>query len=80
MPLFVLHHRHEADECPAVYAAWKGYDSPLRRMPALASCRHGGHSIWWNVEASDERSALELLPLYVSERSAAFAVSEVEIP
>jgi hypothetical protein len=80
VPLYVLHHHHEAEDCPAAYAAWKGFDSPLRRGVALASCRHGGHSIWWNVEASDDRRALELLPPYVAARSKAFAVSNVDIP
>ena len=80
MPLFRLHHRHEADECPAVYAAWKGFESPLRREAALASCREGGHAIWWDVEAADGRRALELLPPYVARRTTAVAVSEVAIP
>jgi hypothetical protein len=80
MPLFRLHHRHEADECAAIYAAWKGFDSPLRRNVTLASCREGGHAIWWDVEASDSRRALELLPPYVASRTHAFGVSEVEIP
>jgi hypothetical protein len=78
--LFRLHHRHEADECPAVYAAWKGFDSPLRQSAALATCRNGGHAIWWDVEAPDDRRALELLPPYVAARTTALAVSEVLIP
>jgi len=80
MPLFRLHHRHEADECPAMYAAWKGFDSPLRRRVTLASCREGGHAIWWDVEAPDVDSALDLLPPYVAGRTSAVAVSQVEIP
>ena len=67
-------------ECAAVYAAWKGFASPLRRTATLASCREGGHAIWWDVEASDSRRALELLPAYVASRTHVFAVSEVEIP
>ncbi len=80
MPLFRLHHRHEADECSAAYAAWKGYESPLRRGVALATCREGGHAIWWDVEAPDGRRALELLPPYLAARTTVVSVSEVPIP
>jgi hypothetical protein len=80
VPLFRLHHRHDADECPAAYAAWKGFDSPLRWSAALASCREGDHAIWWDVEAADARRALELLPPYVAARTTALPVSKVEIP
>jgi hypothetical protein len=80
VPLFRLHHRHDADECSAAYAAWRGYDSPLRRTRVLSSCRQGGHAIWWDVEAPDGASALELLPPYVAGRTTALAVSEVQIP
>jgi hypothetical protein len=80
MPLFRLHHRHEADECAAIYAAWKGFASPLRSSVAVASCRQGGHEIWWDVEAPDSHQALGLLPPYVASRTRAFGVSEVEIP
>ena len=47
---------------------------------ALASCRSGGHSIWWTVEATSEENALALLPFYVAERTTAIPVSEVQIP
>lgn len=63
-----------------MYAAWKGFDSPLRHGATLASCLEGGHAIWWEVEASDGGRALSLLPPYVATRTAALAVSEVEIP
>jgi hypothetical protein len=46
----------------------------------LASCRSGGHAIWWTVEAESGGAALELLPRYVAERTTASQVSEVEIP
>ena len=63
-----------------MYAAWKGFDSPLRHAATLASCLEGGHAIWWEVEAGDGGRALALLPPYVATRTAALAVSEVEIP
>jgi hypothetical protein len=80
MPRFLLHHRHEPQECGVVFASFKGHESPLRRRPTLASCRSGGHAIWWTVEAEAEEDALRQLPFYVAERTTATPVQEVEIP
>jgi hypothetical protein len=80
MSRFVLHHRHEPHECGVVFAAFEGHDSPLRGRTALASCRSGGHAIWWTVDADSEEDALALLPFYVAERTAAAGVQDVEIP
>ena len=80
MPRIVLNHRHEAQECGVVFASFKGHTSPLRRHPTLASCRSGGHAIWWTVDAASEREALRLLPFYVAERTTVAEVNEVEIP
>jgi hypothetical protein len=80
MPCYLLHHSHEPPDCGAVFASFKGHQSPLRHQPTLASCRSGGHAIWWTVEAATEQDALALLPAYVAKRSTAIAVSEVEIP
>ena len=63
-----------------VFASFKGHDSPLRHQPTLASCRSGGHQIWWTVEAATEEEALSLLPAYVATRTTATKVSEVGIP
>jgi hypothetical protein len=79
MPSYLLHHRHEAHECGVAFAAFRGFASPLRHKATLASCRSGGHSIWWTVEATDEENALALLPFYVAERTTATPVSEVHI-
>ena len=62
MPSFLLHHSHDAHECAAAFAAWQGFDSPLRHRRAPSTCLAGGHALWWRVEASDRRAALELLP------------------
>ena len=80
MSRYLLHHRHEPDECGVVFAAFRGHKSPLRHQAALASCLSGGHAIWWTVEAASERDALTLLPFYVSERTTVTPVSEVQIP
>jgi hypothetical protein len=80
MTSYLLHHLHEPRECGVVFASFKGHESPLRHRPTLASCRSGGHAIWWTVEAASEADALRLLPLYVAERTTATPVSEVEIP
>jgi hypothetical protein len=80
MSRYLLEHRHEARECGVVFAAFKGHDSPLRHRPTLASCRSGGHAIWWAVEAESEEEALRQLPRYVAERTTVSRVSEVRIP
>jgi hypothetical protein len=80
MSRYLLEHRHEPPECGVVFAAFKGHTSPLRHRPTLASCRSGGHAIWWTVEAETEGDALRLLPYYVAARTTATRVSEVEIP
>ena len=63
-----------------MFAAFRGHESPLRHQPTLASCRSGGHAIWWTVDAETEADALRLLPPYVAKRTAVARVSEVEIP
>ena len=80
MPTFLLHHRHDPDECAAAFAAWQGFDSPLRHRVVASTCLAGGHEIWWQVEAADHGKALALMPRYVAERTESIAVREVEIP
>jgi hypothetical protein len=80
MTRYLLHHSHEPQECGVVFASFKGHQSPLRHQSTLASCRSGGHEIWWTVEANGEEDALALLPPYVAARSTATPVSEVPIP
>jgi hypothetical protein len=80
MPCFLIQHHHEADECGAVFASFKGHETPLRRHATLASCAFGGHAIWWRVEARNAAEALELLPAYVAARAIATRVGQVEIP
>ena len=80
MTLFVLSHRHAPHECRFAFAAWKGFDSPLRHQSMVASCREGGHRAWWHVEAADAASALAQLPAFLAERTEAEAVHEVKTP
>ncbi len=80
MARYLLYHRHTTDECGVVFTSFKGHRSPLRHRPTLASCRTGGHAIWWPVEAGSEEDALALLPYYVAERTTITLVSEVQIP
>ena len=77
---YLLHHRHEPHECGVAFTSFKGHDSPLRHQATVASCRSGGHAIWWTVEAASEDDALRLLPFYIAERTTVARVSEVEIP
>lgn len=80
MSRYLLQHRHEPHECGVVFASFKGLASPLRHRPTLASCRSGGHAIWWTVDADTEEEALGLLPYYVAKRTTVSRVSQVEIP
>jgi hypothetical protein len=80
MARYLLHHHHEPHECGVVFASFKGHESPLRHQLTVASCRSGGHAIWWTVEAATQEDALGLLPAYVADRTTATSVSEVQIP
>ena len=80
MSRYLLEHHHKPRECGAVFASFKGHPSPLRHRSTVASCRSGGHAIWWTVEAESEEHALALLPAFVAERTTAARVNEVEIP
>ena len=80
MSRYVLEHRHEPKECGVVFASFKGHASPLRHQATLASCRSGGHAIWWTVDAGTDEEALALLPRYVAERTTVSRVTEVQIP
>jgi hypothetical protein len=80
VPRFLIHHRHGPDDCGVVFAAFRGFTSPLRHGVALASCRDGGHEIWWSVTAGNGAAALGQLPHYVAARSTATQVQEVQIP
>jgi hypothetical protein len=80
MPCFLIHHRHDSSDCSVVFAAFKGFETPLRHRPTIASCEFGDHTIWWRVEAANETEALGLLPYYVAQRSTATRIREVEIP
>jgi hypothetical protein len=80
MARYLLHHSHSPAECGPAFAAWKGFDSPLRHHVAVGTCLQGGHAIWWDVQAVDIQAALALLPPYVAARTNVVAVSEVSIP
>ena len=71
MALYLLAHRHQPDECAVAFAAWKGFDSPLRQSAVLCSCRSGGHRLWVVVPAATADAALLQLPPYVAARTAA---------
>jgi hypothetical protein len=77
---FVLTHTHKAAECATSIASWKGFDSPLRQGRPLGSCAHGGHRVWWVVQAATEEAALSQLPYFVAQRTVAEAVREVPLP
>jgi hypothetical protein len=77
---FLLEHTHDAGECDAVFAAWKGFASPLRHERVRSTCLEGGHSLFWVVQAADAAAALALLPPYVAERTRVVRVRDVLVP
>ena len=80
MPWFLLQHEHQPHECAATFAAWAGFDSPLRHGRVPSTCLAGGHGLWWRVQAADRSRALALLPAFVAARTEAIEVREVKIP
>jgi hypothetical protein len=80
VPLFVLSHSHAPGECRSAFAAWKGFDSPLRGRHTIASCVEGGHRAWWQVVAPDAQAALSQLPPFVRERTQVEPAREVMVP
>lgn len=80
MSYFLLHNQHAAEDCGVVFAAFRGFASPLRHGEALASCRSGGHEVWWRVTAQDAAAALRQLPRYVAGRSTATRVDPIAVP
>lgn len=80
MPTYLLHHEHSPSECAAAFAAWTGFQSPLRQTHAESTCPVGGHAIWWRVEAVSDAAALALLPRFVARRTVPIEVSEIAIP
>jgi hypothetical protein len=62
------------------WSAKRSSASPLRYGTALASCRTGGHEIWWSVTAENEAAAFYLLPTFVSGTSTATSFDEVRVP
>jgi hypothetical protein len=80
MALFLLHSQHHETECRAMYAAWRGFESPLGHSAPWATCLWGGHEVWWETEAEDETAALRHLPPFVAERSRAIRVTRARLP
>jgi hypothetical protein len=80
MTTYLLHHRHTATECATAFAAWAGFESPLRHRSAPSTCLSGDHSVWWQVTAADAAAALAMLPRFVAERTTLTPVRDVEIP
>lgn len=83
---FVLSHRHAPKDCGVAFAAWRGFDSPLRHHSALASCPSdaaedgGDHLLIWTVDAESEAEAIALLPPWLATRTEVRVVGEVSIP
>ena len=80
MATFIITHTHRPHECAIAMAAWRGFFSPLRHGRVLGSCAHGGHRVWWILQADSADAALALLPEYVARRTTIEEVREVPLP
>ena len=78
--MYLLQHQHEPTDCAAAFAAWKGFDSPVRGTKAWCSCQNGGHRLWFVVEAPHDDAALSQLPDFLARRTIASPIAEVPIP
>ena len=45
-------HQHQPHECAAAFAAWQGFQSPLRHARVPSTCLTGGHGLGF-VQADD---------------------------
>ena len=79
MATYVLAHTHGEADCRVVYAAWRGYESPLRGQIAFASCASGDHHMFWTVQADSPSEALNQLPPYLAQRTHVSETQEVTI-
>jgi hypothetical protein len=80
MPGFLLHHRHDSTDCGIAFAAWRGFESPLRHRHTVGTCSLGGHELWWLVDAPTTDGALAQLPPWLAERTRVIHIGDVSIP
>jgi hypothetical protein len=80
MGSYVLCNTHLERECAAIFAAWRGFESPLRRHAPASACRWSDHRLWWEVEADSAAEALGQLPPFVADRTEAIRVIRAELP
>lgn len=80
MARFLLVHNHPPEHCSSAWAAWRGHPSRLHGSDVACSCVHGGHTIWWEVEAAGAEEALALLPDYVARSTRVVPIRRVVTP
>jgi hypothetical protein len=80
MGRFLLVHQHAPEHCSSAWAAWRGHPSRLHGSDVACSCVHGGHTIWWEVEAAGAEEALALLPDYVARSTRVVPIRRVVTP
>jgi hypothetical protein len=80
MGRFLLVHKHAPEQCSSAWAAWRGHPSRLHGSDVTCSCVHGGHTIWWDVEAPSAEEALALLPGYVARSTSVVPIRRVVTP
>jgi hypothetical protein len=63
MAEYMVHHTHEAEDCPRLFEAWEAYDSPLKGKgdTFFCSCPSGEHGGFFHVEAANEEKEEEMI-------------------
>lgn len=79
MPRYLLRHAHDADDCAVAFAAWKGFESPLRGTTLTSTCPGGAHEVYAVVTAPGPDEALGHLPPWVRARASATLARDVRI-
>src|SRR5688500_17006319 len=67
--LYLVVNHHSEAECAATIAAWRRFESALRRSVPISGCSRNDHRIWWRVDTRNQDEALAMLPSFVASRT-----------
>jgi hypothetical protein len=71
---YLLHHRHDPEECEWLHGSWTGFAGRLIQGVTVTTCSHADHGICWTLTAESEADALAQLPAPVAARTTAMVV------
>ncbi len=62
MPSYIAVHRHQADDCQAIFDDLKNAGPLLREVPIYCTCPSGDHAGYVVVDAASAEAVLEAMP------------------